>query len=353
MKKEETLICKGIAIIMMYIHHLFYPIDWYQEYPLNLIIFNEYQITQIAYLCKICVAIFVFLTGYGYTKSQKSKQLSYEVSVCKRLVRLLTGFWIVFILALISGTFLGRSPFDVYGKTIPFTIFYLILDGLGLANIMKTPTFNGTWWYMSYAILLVFITPYIIKWVKKAPGTSLVISLIFPRFLTSDIFISPFYWYSFTLVLGITCAEFNLFERMNTYFKSKKHVDIILILIVGYYLAKVRDGFFDGVDGLLAAFVCYTVYCLISKIPLLNKTLMFLGKHSMNLFFIHTFIYFYYFRKFIFSFQYPIAVLCLLLLTTIVLSIFIEKLKDIIQYAKFEKFSYEKLLKVLNYIKQN
>ena len=100
---------------------------------------------------------------------------------------------------------------------------------LGLANIMKTPTFNGTWWYMSYAILLVFITPYIIKWVKKAPGTSLVISLIFPRFLTSDIFISPFYWYSFTLVLGITCAEFNLFERMNTYFKSKKHVDIILI----------------------------------------------------------------------------------------------------------------------------
>lgn len=60
MKKEETLICKGIAIIMMYIHHLFYPIDWYQEYMLNLIIFNEYQITQIAYLCKICVAIFVF-----------------------------------------------------------------------------------------------------------------------------------------------------------------------------------------------------------------------------------------------------------------------------------------------------
>lgn len=351
MKKEETLICKGIAIIMMYIHHLFYPIDWYQEYPLDLMFLNEYQITQIAYLGKICVAIFVFLTGYGYAKSQKLKQLSYEVSVCKRLVRLLTGFWFVFILALISGIFLERSPLDVYGKNIPFTVFYLILDGLGLSNIMKTPTFNGTWWYMSYAILLVFITPYIIKWVKKAPGTSLVISLIFPRFLTSDIFISPFYWYSFTLVLGITCAEFNIFERMNVYFKPKRHIDIILMLIVGYYLAKVRDGFYDGVDGILAAFVCYTVYCLISKIPLLNKTLMILGKHSMNLFFIHTFICVYYFRKFIFSFYYPIVVFGILLLITMLMSLSIEQLKKIIRYKRFEQKLYNKLLMIFNYIK--
>ena len=62
--KETTDIVKGIALVMMFIHHFFMFPSWWIDgisYPL---------VAKVSsYLCtptKLCVPVFCFLTGYFY-----------------------------------------------------------------------------------------------------------------------------------------------------------------------------------------------------------------------------------------------------------------------------------------------
>lgn len=63
--KEETNFCKGIAIIMMLFHHLFNDFEEYAGHPVDYRPFTGERLMFLALLCKVCVAIFVFLSGYG------------------------------------------------------------------------------------------------------------------------------------------------------------------------------------------------------------------------------------------------------------------------------------------------
>lgn len=58
---NETAIMKGCAVMAMLFHHLFYE---HPEYG-----FFTYQLSLI---CKVCVAIFVFLSGYGLSVNYKN-----------------------------------------------------------------------------------------------------------------------------------------------------------------------------------------------------------------------------------------------------------------------------------------
>lgn len=76
--KDHVLIAKAIAILLMFIHHLF-------VFP-NRIIENEYSsIGQyngknieiyIGIFGKICVAMYLFLSGYGMAVLNKKKVLN-------------------------------------------------------------------------------------------------------------------------------------------------------------------------------------------------------------------------------------------------------------------------------------
>lgn len=69
---NETNAIKGIAIIAMLVHHLFYEHPEYGE--------STYQLALIG---KVCVAMFLFLSGYGLSV-QYSKILNYD-SVLTRI----------------------------------------------------------------------------------------------------------------------------------------------------------------------------------------------------------------------------------------------------------------------------
>ena len=64
--KQDTAVVKGIAALMLVCHHFFMgilpaPIDWA----------NNELWTIAATLSKVCVAIFVILSGYGINESYK------------------------------------------------------------------------------------------------------------------------------------------------------------------------------------------------------------------------------------------------------------------------------------------
>lgn len=347
MTKHQTYMCKGLAIFMIFFHHLFSLEEQYGGYNVVFAPLSENFVVTLARICKVGVAMFVFLTGYGYTKSHNSKNEEYDVVTCRRYFRLMFGFWFVFILAM-SSSFLGRNPLDVYGRRIPEFFLNLFFDMLGISTIMRTPEFNVTWWYMSYAVLLVFVTPFFIKVTKSLKTAIVPITILLPRFLTENLQ-RAFWWYLLSLILGIYFAEFEILEKMERLHIIKK----IVVLITGWLISiivailRMRVGFYDIFDAYLAVTICVTIFCVLSRIPIINKVLYFAGKHSMNMFLTHTLIKGYYFTDFIYSFKNFLMIFSALVITTLFLSICIEQIKKWIKYNRIECLCCKKVLHLI------
>ena len=73
--KDDTLCMKGIAILILFFHHNYLGPDRWLNSPISFYPFSQSQIMYIAKFLKICVGIFVFLTGYGMLASVKTKSL--------------------------------------------------------------------------------------------------------------------------------------------------------------------------------------------------------------------------------------------------------------------------------------
>ncbi|MCD7829724.1 MAG: hypothetical protein LUG58_04730 [Clostridiales bacterium] len=173
--KYDTNICKGIAILMMYIHHLFLSSDTKGMEQVVFWCLSESQLVFFAKACKLCVAVFVFLTAYGTTVSygQKCSQTGaadWFTYSKRRYVSLMTGFWVVYVDSQLISFFTTRTRVSIYGESLMMRWFYTALDALGLADAFDTPTYNATWWYMSMAVLLIFCMPPVITLVKRLGG---------------------------------------------------------------------------------------------------------------------------------------------------------------------------------------
>ena len=110
---------------------------------------------------------------FQYKKADIKEIISF---IWKRLWKLETFYWFAFILTLICQP-LGRTIFDAYGTEFKSIVIYFFIDFLGLSYLFSTPTLNPTWWYMTLAILIIVLMPFIMNLIEKI-GVSLVLSLI-------------------------------------------------------------------------------------------------------------------------------------------------------------------------------
>lgn len=353
MTRENTNTCKGLAITMMYIHHLFYSAKTFEGFDVSFAPVGEENILLLARICKLCVAIFVLLTGYGYAKVDKAAgfQTSTEKTV-KRYFRIMFGYWFVFVLAQLTAFLGARSRLVLYGETTGERVINIIIDSLGLAKLFGTPTFNATWWYISYAVLLIFLTPFIIKAVRKGGLSVLIIVAFLPRVLGDISPDSNFFRYFLTLVMGIYLAENDVFEKIKKYFEKKAALEFVMwAILFGFSLYLWREtGWYGILDSCVASLIIYFCMRYISKIPFLKSILEFIGKHSMNMFMTHTFVYSYYFKEFTYSFKNWFLILVVLLITTFVLSLIIEWIKKTIRYDRLESICIEKTVGFINSI---
>lgn len=73
MTKSNTLVLKGVGIILMLLHHLFYIQEGlYDDVHLY---GNHYLVQEIGIFGKLCVSLFVFLSGYGLMISNKGRKI--------------------------------------------------------------------------------------------------------------------------------------------------------------------------------------------------------------------------------------------------------------------------------------
>lgn len=341
--KQDTNIAKTVAIVAMYIHHLFYSKDTYTGFSFSFTPLSETQTIALAQCCKVCVAIFVFLTAYGITVSFKKrdseskgtlKQL-YMDNFC-RYIRLIAGLSVIYILAQCF-SFLGRSNSEVYGTGIQRIVFTMI-DLLGMSTVFQSPSFNNTWWYISLAITILLLMPILYKTYKKIElaGVPVLLALIVPRMLSLEF--TPLIWYLPTLCLGILFADKDLFVK---WYKIKlckmcglNHLcklTLCTVLLFFLFCWRYKTGrYLDITDGAITVLIICICFELFAKGgETLRNIAGFIGKYSMNMFLAHTFIKAYYFMEFTYSFGNAWLILFMLVVVTLALSVSIEFLKRI------------------------
>ena len=83
--REMSLTVKGVAILMMLAHHCFaFPDYWLDGFAVDgipMLLFDNF---------KICVAVFAFITGYGFYVGKESK---YKDNLGK-VLRFLGQYWL-------------------------------------------------------------------------------------------------------------------------------------------------------------------------------------------------------------------------------------------------------------------
>ena len=194
---------KGVALILMFVHHFFTFPGWYVQgisYP-GLTAFAELFCEP----SKICVPVFAFLTGFFYFFCQK-KTLRYSFF---KISDVLITYWAVYFPFLCFAIYLGCYQFD-------------FADVLYEMIALKRPIMSFCWYvnfYCSAMILLPLLTGNPVKnWFFDAFFLLLlpIVVCTFLRKACSDPLINQLYenistWFP-CVAAGYLFAKYNLFD---------------------------------------------------------------------------------------------------------------------------------------------
>lgn len=338
---SDTNALKGIALILLLCHHLFYIQDGSYN---DILVFGKYPLVQeFGLACKVCVAIFVFLSGYGLAMKYSHTLLNIREFYATRFTKLMMGYWFVWLLFIPVGIlFFDRTPEVVYHNHI---VWKFLADFLGLAYNFGFYGFNPTWWFMSCILVLYLLFPLLFKLCRRYWLFLLVISVGI-TWIPLYVF-NPIKYYLFTFLIGIICVQKGLFDRLFCMAKPVFVRNLLgggKLLIISIVLFTIRrlfpyPLFFDSILTLL--FVMS--YLKLTHSGKLTKWLEFLGRHSMNIFLFHTFIFLYYFHDIVYCSGNPFLIFLTLLCSCLAISMGMEYLKKAIRFDVFCKQLIRKL----------
>lgn len=338
----STNLCKGIAIILMYFHHSFYDANSWSECEVIFAPLTQNQTIYLALLGKVCVHIFVLLSAFGTYRStppDRTTRVTYPQTVKRRYLHLAGSFLLIYLLTQIFSSVISSSRLEVYGADPLARWFYTVVDALGLAVPLGTPSYNATWWYMYLAMILIFLLPLLSRLVDRIGWTLLPLTLLLIWGLKIDASSDALPRYLPVAVTGILLAKYQVFERVYDFLSRR--IGLLLLGIPVLLVLMACTGYLRSIFGLdyillslLAVWICFFCFLYLEQIPGLRQVLYFLGKHSMNMFLTHSLIRNSASKLHAFSYapKYPILIILLLLADTLLLSIAIEGLKKLLGF---------------------
>lgn len=346
--RVDSKILYGVAVMMMLFHHCFMvPSRLNGDY---ISIFGNYGWVEIriAWLCKLCVAIYAFLSGYGMSKwarqsvtlvisPQKQFLRSCQKSV-KQLISFYAKFWTVFLLFVPIGVLFFDKEHSLQ----------VLLRGLFLGEY-----YNGEWWYMKEYLSMMVLFPLltsVLLFIEKNSikknlivFTAIIINVVFLRlFFWHTIFGHVFIWcintfsgvYIQIFVLGFLIGKYNVYEIINLRCNISGLVSSIAVIAVlcGRFF-YVKDPAQNDCDIIAIPFFIYFVVNGLHKIDArgVKTVLQYIGKYSTFMWLSHSFFLYYYFQKHILALRYSLLIYAWLL----VISLFVAVLLDEIYKKTF------------------
>lgn len=370
--KSASAALKGVAILLMLFHHMYRKPSMFDKYGLSFAPFEQANVVDFAIVCKICVSIFAFISGYGlylsyskFDKAHKSSQDMLKWSAA-RYFKTIAGFQFVYILCVIfcslmenwqdnpNPEYIQRIFFEdnkpIYGR------FLMLIDFLGLANLFGTHMLCNAWWYMSAAVVYGALTPFIYKYQKRwGMATALILAFVIPRVLQirSICSTNSILGFLFIFMIGMAFAKSGAAQRWicggqmaSIPAKICKFVgEIWLIHILNkLYVAMPEKKFWEIQWALLPTVVILFLCEFVVWLPIVRSILSFIGRHATNIFLIHLFIKTIYFKSFIYDHENFLTGWALLLVISLGVSVIIEGIKRIIRFDSGVKWIYSKIL---------
>ena len=334
--KESSETAKGVAILLMLFYHLFSNPSDNVLMQVNHAPLPEDLFLLFAKFGNICVSVFVFLTAYGISRGlfQKENLTLKEAynGTLKRALKLFLNFLIVFV----TVNLLWFRYFDYASLYGPGKqgILAFFADATSLSQFFNTPTMNMTWWYMALAYTLVFIVPLLTCFCKKTGSSFLGVAFLLPFLLPMGNDISRYF---FVMAFGIFISYTNLIEKiLNCKVPFALRIIIEIAFLVFSVFARENEFVQANMLYLADAFFAFGIILFagdtLAAIPGIKQVFAFLGKHSMNMYFVHTFFYLILYRDLIFRFRYAGITFLLLVLVSLLFSVILEALKKLILF---------------------
>lgn len=343
--KEDTLMIKGVAILMLLFYHLFYYEPMFLEYNVIFAPFELQTIMKGSRVFNICVSIFLFLSVYGIYKgyekieTQKGSMLTGNDFLwlsLKRYFSLMIGYLAVFISVLVFFSW-DMDVLSAYGSGFRGG-YYFLLDLLGLSKFFGFDCLNGSWWYLQVAIIIIFVMPFLYKAFQKWEYYMIPVLILLPYVFSVDYITNK---YRITVLLALVCARYDLLEKLIQWdCNGRKAIaygvkGVITLVSTGiFWFLRQYEG--DLVteqmkflaEGCLAFSIICVIYLLLSDISVLKKFFGVFGKYSLSMYFSHLFFSYYFvtIRGYIFSAKYFGLIFIVQIAVTLLYSVLLDKL---------------------------
>lgn len=321
MSKQESKMLQGLSVLAMVCLHLFCTLSYSELYTPLIYIKDIPLVFYFAQLSDFCVMGFAFCSGYAHITLFDNKDY-YK----KRLISLFSlycNFWIILIIFTVISIIIGQADF-MPGSAEKFIKCFTTIS----------IQYNGAWWYLPVYAVIVIISPLLLKTSKKINSILLLIFFLiiyaagyFLRFIYDTPYqaiawLGPFCMTAFEYMLGVICKKENVFEKVEAIFSKIKPLWIAVIssvlfiaMLLGHTLI-VRNIIIAPVTGLVLIMILK--FCPKSKF--IKKTLLFLGKHSTNIWLTHMFFYLVVFKDLVYSAKYPILIYIFMLAICVAVS---------------------------------
>ena len=153
---------------------------------------------------------------------------------------------------------------------------------------------------------------------------------------------SPYRWWILTVVFGIIFAKNNVFEKIKALKHSYLLYGTIILLSIPIVYMRHGIGGYWLLDTLLVFPFVVIAYGL-ERIPVVKNIFYELGRASHYMFLTHTFIFYYYFREFIYYWKYPIVILVVLVVCSYLLARILSVSYKILKISNLEQFFLKKI----------
>lgn len=297
--KQESAIIAGVAIFLMITHHLFsYPNWLLNPYHVNSIFGNSVNIFFRVFgrLGNICIYMFAFTTGYTICKNADG-YLTFNKRI-RRILQFLISYWTI-CLPFIACAYIFNEPLP--------TIKQFAANLFGLQTGFYSKWVNVIFaWYVLFYIFLILLSPAIIKlrYTNSFIDTAVVLGLAI-LFLCTYNFLDEYWIPIFATLTGFFTAKYSWFERFNKGMNSQAAIylcfmAIAIILSVRAFILVIKGIMppwyivpLQIMEGIISFFFIFYVCKIFQKID--SKLLYFifgsLGTLSMNLWFLHSYIF--------------------------------------------------------------
>lgn len=334
LSKTDTAVLKGIAICGMLCWHLFYcPNPCGVQFG----VFTHW----IGIMGDVCVSAFLFASGYGlssqFGKCQHGEWGGADIKfIIRRIMKFYSNYWVILAICLPIGILAFDRPLCETNSILET----LKVWGHEILAISGHGAYNATWWFNTLIISLYLLFPIWYYGANHAPLLTLIIAYALNHSTLMKINMDMGI-YTFIFVVGIVLA---IHQNKIKQLLNKVPVWLLwglcglAIIIPATVLPIIDHGaiFYNGIHlyALLTVGIVMLIVLGMRKLKRLCEGFSVLGKHSANIYLIHTLIFYYWFPEFFYSLRYPISIFGVLMAICLVISYVLEFLKEKSGYYK-------------------